>query len=131
MDKNYKAIIFFLFAIMLINLKFFLFKPNVCKKNCQYISNEIDLINCLDSCAVNSNEFIDNSFPKNKFFLLLTIIISSFMLIIWFINKIVLEDNLNLNIICQFFPDKYLQEKLLYKDNDIKINYNMLNNKKD
>ena len=121
MVKNIKAIYFFLFAIIFFNLKFFLTKKNLCEKNCQVINNEIDLINCLDSCAINSNEIIENNFPKAKFFLLLTIEISSFILIVWIINKIFIEKKLNLNSFYEYFPNKLLQEKLLSNDY-IKLN---------
>jgi hypothetical protein len=122
MVKNFKAIYFFLFAIIFFNLKFFLMKKNLCEKNCQIINNEIDLINCLDSCAINSNEIIENNFPKGKFFLLLTIEISSFILIVWIINKIFIEKKINLNsFYVNNFANKLLQEKLLSNDY-IKLN---------
>jgi len=116
MAKNFKAILFFLCAIVFFNLKFFLLKKNICEKNCQFINNELDLIKCLDSCAINSNEIIENKFPKEKFFFLLTIEISSFILFVWIINKIVLENRFNLNTIYEYFPNKFLQEKLLNND---------------
>ena len=65
-DKNkkhkltFKNIVFLsIFGLLIIVLKYYFTRSDACRDNCININSELDVIRCLDACAINSEEFLE------------------------------------------------------------------------
>ena len=65
-DKNkkhkltFKNIVFLsIFGLLIIVLKYYFTRSDGCRENCININSELDVIRCLDACAINSEEFLE------------------------------------------------------------------------
>ena len=76
---TFKNIVFLsIFGLLIIVLKYYFTRSDACRDNCININSELDVIRCLDACAINSEEFLEPvSYTK--------IILYSFIFIIFLI----------------------------------------------
>ena len=76
---NFKPLLFVSVCVFVFFGRFYMRnynKESKCDTNCKHITNEIEMITCLDSCAVNYTKEI----PVFKIFALSSIILISFMI---------------------------------------------------
>ena len=119
--KTLKIIVILSFCFILIGYKQYMKLPNHCQKSCNKIKNEIDLINCLDACSGNSDDFIPvKGISFQKFFLLFSIILLSILLFISFINFMFINNDnrfiSKINSLYSKFSKKTVFEKLIPKE---------------
>ena len=86
---TFKNIVFLsIFGLLIIVLKYYFTRSDACRDNCININSELDVIRCLDACAINSEEFLEPvSYTK--------IILYSFIFIIFLIVLIRFIINFN------------------------------------
>ena len=57
---TFKNIVFLsIFGLLIIVLKYYFTRSDACRDNCININSELDVIRCLDACAINSEEFLE------------------------------------------------------------------------
>lgn len=90
-----KPFFFIIFALSILGLRRHLLSPSKCEINCNNIKNEIDFLNCLDSCAANASE-LDNVNPPIPTYRIYTygfIVIAGFLISTYFIEQICIRKN--------------------------------------
>ena len=118
------ANIFFLtlFGLLIVTFKYYFTKGNLCHETCSNINSELDVIKCLDACAINGEDFRE-PLSFNKIFMIIIILIVLSFLLHQFINNFIIRDN-GRNKILQFIQTlKNLKDKLLNKDKYEKLGY--------
>ena len=97
-----------LFGLLIIIFKYYLIRSDLCHETCSNINSELDIIKCLDSCSINSEDYRE---PISYFKILLysSIVLIFFTFIYRFIKK---NNGGNNNIIIQLF-----QRIKRFKDN--------------
>ena len=62
------------FGLIMILLKYYYTRGNLCHDTCSSINSELDVIRCLDACAVNGEDFREPlSFKKIISFIIIII----------------------------------------------------------
>ena len=116
--------IFFLtlFGLLIVTFKYYFTKGNLCHDTCSNINSELDVIKCLDACAINGEDFRE-PLSFNKILMIIIILIVLSFLLHQFINNFIIRDN-GRNKILQFIQTlKNLKDKLLNKDKYEKLGY--------
>ena len=116
--------IFFLtlFGLLIVTFKYYFTKGNLCHETCSNINSELDVIKCLDACAINGEDFRE-PLSFNKILMIIIILIVLSFLLHQFINNFIIRDN-GRNKILQFIQTlKNLKDKLLNKDKYEKLGY--------
>ena len=127
-DKNkkhkltFKNIVFLsIFGLLIIVLKYYFTRSDACRDNCININSELDVIRCLDACAINSEEFLEPvSYTK--------IILYSFIFIIFVIvllRFIIIYNSRNIkNNIIEFIRwIKQLKENIFSREKNDDFRY--------
>ena len=119
---TFKNIVFLsIFGLLIIVLKYYFTRSDACRDNCININSELDVIRCLDACAINSEEFLEPvSYTK--------IILYSFIFIIFLIVLIRFIINFNSrkinNKIIQFIRwIKQIKENALNREKNDDFRY--------
>ena len=106
---NFKPFLFVSVCVFVFFGKFYMKnynKESKCDTNCKNITNEIEMITCLDSCAVNDTKEI----PVFKIFALSSIILISFMIVTHYLELIYIKKDktyiTKLNQIVSFLINK-------------------------
>ena len=104
-----------LLGLLIVLFKFYFVRGgDLCHETCSYINSELDVIRCLDACAVNAEDFREPVTFKKIISIIIIIVILSFILY-RFINNSIIRGNGN-NIILQIIQRiKHLKNRLLYK----------------
>ena len=87
MNENTKRKVVIIGVLLIFIGRLYLKLPSACSLNCKSIETELDLITCLDACAVNSNYKI----PLGKIFRMLFIVITGVILLTHFIEQIFIK----------------------------------------
>ena len=119
--------IFFLtlFGLLIVILKYNFTKGNLCHETCSNINSELDVINCLDACAINGEDFRE-PLSFNKIFMTIIILIVLSFLLYQFINNFIIRDNGRNKILQLIQVLKNLKDKLLNKDKYENLGYKKL-----
>ena len=124
---TFKNILFLsIFGLILVLLKYNFTKGNLCHETCSNINSELDLIRCLDACAINGEDFREPVAFKKVISYIIIIVLLAFLLYQFLHNFIIRRDRSN--IFLQFiqrikeFKDslinQYKYEKYGYKKLD-------------
>ena len=116
--------IFFLtlFGLLIVILKYNFTKGNLCHETCSNINSELDVIKCLDACAINGEDFRE-PLSFNKIFMTIIILIVLSFLLYQFINNFIIRDNGRNKILQLIQVLKNLKDKLFNKDKYEKLEY--------
>ena len=119
--------IFFLtlFGLLIVILKYNFTKGNLCHETCSNINSELDVIKCLDACAINGEDFRE-PLSFNKIFMTIIILIVLSFLLYQFINNFIIRDNGRNKILQLIQVLKNLKDKLLNKDKYENLGYKKL-----
>ena len=123
---TFKNILFLsFFGLIIILLKYYYTRGNLCHDTCSSINSELDVIRCLDACAVNGEDFREPlSFKKIISFIIIIILLS--FLIYQFINNFIIRRDRS-NKILQFIQRiKELKDRLINKNKYEKYGYKKL-----
>ena len=119
---TFKNIVFLsIFGLLIIVLKYYFTRSDACRDNCININSELDVIRCLDACAINSEEFLEPvSYTK--------IILYSFIFIIFVIvllRFIIIYNSRNIkNNIIEFIRwIKQLKENIFSREKNDDFRY--------
>ena len=115
---TYKNIFFLcLFGLLIVIFKYYFTRGDFCHQSCININSELDIIRCLDACAINGEDFRE-PITFNKIFSMIVILILLSSLLYLFINYFIIRRN-GRNVrdkIIQFIQYlKDLKDKLLNK----------------
>ena len=124
---TFKNILFLsIFGLILVLLKYNFTKGNLYHETCSNINSELDLIRCLDACAINGEDFREPVTFKKVISYIIIIVLLAFLLYQFLHNFIIRRDRSN--IFLQFiqrikeFKDRlinqYKYEKYGYKKLD-------------
>ena len=116
--------IFFLtlFGLLIVTFKYYFTKGNLCHETCSNINSELDVINCLDACAINGEDFRE-PLSFNKIFMTIIILIVLSFLLHQFINNFIIRENGRNKILQLIQALKNLKDKLFNKDKYEKLEY--------
>ena len=116
--------IFFLtlFGLLIVIFKYYFTKGNICHETCSNINSELDVINCLDACAINGEDFRE-PLSFNKIFMTIIILIVLSFLLHQFINNFIIRENGRNKILQLIQALKNLKDKLFNKDKYEKFEY--------
>ena len=123
---TYKNIFFLcLFGLLIVIFKYYFTRGDFCHQSCININSELDIIRCLDACAINGEDFRE-PITFNKIFSMIVILILLSSLLYLFINYFIIRRN-GRNVrdkIIQFIQYlKDLKDKLLNKNKYEKLGY--------
>ena len=123
---TYKNIFFLcLFGLLIVIFKYYFTRGDFCHQTCININSELDIIRCLDACAINGEDFRE-PITFNKIFSMIVILILLSSLLYLFINYFIIRRN-GRNVrdkIIQFIQYlKDLKDKLLNKNKYEKLGY--------
>ena len=123
---TYKNIFFLcLFGLLIVLFKYYFTRGDFCHQSCININSELDVIRCLDACAINGEDFRE-PITFNKIFSMIVILILLSSLLYLFINYFIIRRN-GRNVrdkIIQFIQYlKDLKDKLLNKNKYEKLGY--------
>ena len=115
-----------LLGLLIILFKFYFIRGgNLCHETCSYINSELDVIRCLDACAINADDYREPITFTKIISIIIIIVILSFILY-QFINNFIIRGNGN-NIILEFIKKiKNLRNRLLNKYRYEKLGYKKL-----
>ena len=102
-----------LFGISIILFKIYTTKGNLCHDTCSNINSELDVIRCLDACAVNGEDFREPLTFKKILSCIIIVVLLSFILY-QFINNFIIRRNGSSKII--EFIEKIKQLLKEFKD---------------
>ena len=126
---TYKNIFFLcLFGLLIVIFKYYFTRGNFCHNSCVNINSELDVIRCLDACAINGEDFRE-PITFNRIFSLLAVIILLSVLLYLFINYFILRRNQRTgrNKILEFIEYlKDLQDRFINKNKYEKFGYKRL-----
>ena len=116
--------IFFLtlFGLLIVIFKYYFTKGNLCHETCSNINSELDVIKCLDVCAINGEDFRE-PLSFNKIFLFIIILIVLSVLLHQFINNFIIRNNGRNKILQLIQALKNLKNKLLNKNKYENLGY--------
>ena len=123
---TFKNILFLSFiGLIIILLKYYYTRGNFCHDTCSSINSELDLIRCLDACAVNGEDFREPiSFKKVISFIIIIILLS--FLLYQFINNFIIRRDRS-NKILQFIQRiKEFKDRLINANKYEKYGYKKL-----
>ena len=88
-----KPFLFIVFGICILGLRRQLLSPNKCHINCNNIKNEMDFLNCLDSCATNASELVNVNppIPAYRIYTYGFIVIAGFLISTYYIDQICIK----------------------------------------
>ena len=109
-------------GVMILLFKFYKTKGNFCHDSCSSINSELDIIRCLDACAINGEDFREPITPQKILSIFLIVVLLSFLLYL-FINNFILRRNGTNRILAFFQWLKELKRKLFYKNVYDKFDY--------
>ena len=123
---TYKNIFFLcFFGLLIVIFKYYFTRGDFCHQSCININSELDIIRCLDACAINGEDFRE-PITFNKIFSMIVILILLSSLLYLFINYFIIRRN-GRNVrdkIIQFIQYlKDLKDKLLNKNKYEKLGY--------
>ncbi len=96
-NSTKKAIAFIIVSICVLSLRKKLLYPTQCESGCKSIRSEFDLIRCLDSCAINSNEYNGLfNVPKERVFLYAFFVLSGFIFSAIMLDQLYINQNKSL-----------------------------------
>ena len=89
-----KILFFSLLGLALIWLKFYFTRSDFCHDSCVSIKSELDVMKCLDACAVNGNDF-KAPITFKKVFGYLILVVSLALILIKILDTIFINKNGN------------------------------------
>ena len=114
-----------LFGLIILIFKFYFTRGNYCHDMCQNINSELDIIRCLDACAVNAEDFREPvSFTKIILFIVIIVILS--FLLHLFINNFIIRRNGRDKILEFIQRLKELKDRLFNKNKYEQFGYKKL-----
>ena len=119
--------IFFLglFGLAILLFKYYFTRPDLCHASCSSINSELDVIRCLDACAVNSEDFREPlSFKKIILFIIIIAVLAC--LLHQFINHFIIRRDGNNKILKLIQRIKELKDRLFNKKNYEQFGYKKL-----
>ena len=116
--------IFFLtlFGLLIVTFKYYFTKGNLCHETCSNINSELDVIKCLDACAINGEDFRE-PLSFNKILMIIIILIVLSFLLHQFINNFIISNNGRNKILQLIQALKNLKNKLLNKNKYENLGY--------
>ena len=83
-----------LFGLSIIIFKIYFTKKDLCHESCSSINSELDVIRCLDACAVNAEDFREPITFRKIISYIIVIVLLSFILNL-FINNFIIRNDRN------------------------------------
>ena len=87
MNENTKRKVVIIGILLIFIGRLYLKLPSACSLNCKSILTELDLITCLDACAINAHVKV----PFSKIFKLVFIVITGVILLSHFLEQIFIK----------------------------------------
>ena len=85
-------LVLFILGAIIISIKIYFMKEDRCHNICTNINSELDVIRCLDACALNGNDFIEPITYKKIITIFLLVIVLSYLLYKFIIHFIIKKD---------------------------------------
>lgn len=96
-------------------------KKSLCDVNCKKITNEFELLQCLDSCAANNKEIVEA--PIRKIVILSIVVVIGFVFTTNLLTKLFIEKDKKL--IARYTNMYYKLKSLISKDTDYNPKYDI------
>ena len=126
-----KILFISLLGMSLIWLKFYLTKSDFCHDSCVSINSELDVMKCLDACAVNGNDF-KTPITFKKIFGYLILVVTLTLVLIKILDTIFINKNGNKyskKIVELLQRLKEMKDNFLSKGKDNDFNYKKFDDK--